>query len=199
MDHNTPGVSNAYPKVGPIIINEIMFHPDWPDISWYENDAYEYIEPHNITASDVNLYDEDSIPWKFTDGIEFTFPADAYIPALGYMLVVGDPDAFPWHYSPPMGVQKLGSYTGKLNNGGEKLELSKPGDVDQVGTRHYIRVDRVNYSNGSHPENSPDGVDHWPTAADGGGASLYRLSASSYGNDPNNWDANDPSPGEVNL
>ncbi|MHC4478380.1 MAG: lamin tail domain-containing protein [Planctomycetota bacterium] len=198
MDHNTPGASNAYPKVGPIAINEIMYHPDWPDLSWYDNESYEYIELRNITASDVNLYDEDSIPWKFTDAIEFTFPAEANIPAQGYMLVVKDPDAFSWLYgAAPTGVQVLGPYDGKLNNGGEKLELSKPGDVDQVGTRHYIRVDRINYSDGFHHDNSPDGVDHWPTAADGAGASLNRLSAGSYGNDPNNWGANTPSPGEA--
>jgi hypothetical protein len=198
MDSNTPGASNAYPKVGPVVINEIMYHPDWPYLSWYDNEMYEYIELHNITASDVNLYDEDSIPWKFTDGIEFIFGAEANIPAQGYMLVVKDPAAFAWLYgSAPAGVEVLGPYDGKLNNGGEKLELSKPGDVDQVGTRHYIRVDRINYSDGFHPENSPDGVDHWPISADGGGASLNRLSAISYGNDPNNWDANDPSPGQA--
>jgi len=198
MDYNTPGASNTYPKVGPIVINEIMYHPDWPDSSPYDNEKFEYVELYNVTGSDVNLYDEDSIPWKFTDGIVFTFPAEANIPAYGYSVVVKDMTAFAWGYgSMPAGVQVFGPYDGKLNNGGEKLELSMPGDVDEFGTRYYIRVDRVNYSDGFHPENSPDGVDHWPSSADGAGASLNRLSVLSYGNDPNNWNANTPSPGEA--
>jgi hypothetical protein len=198
MDNNTPGFVNAYPEVGPIVINEIMYHPNWPNNSPYDNEKYEYVELYNITGADVNLYDEDSIPWKFTDGIEFTFPTDANVPASGYLLLVKDPVAFEWRYgSMPAGVEVLGPYDGKLNNGGEKLELSMPGDVDDFGTRYYIRVDRVNYSDGSHPEDCPGGVDLWPVEADGGGESLNRLLANRYGNDPNNWDANSPSPGQA--
>ncbi len=198
MDYNTPDELNAYPKVGPIVINEIMYHPDWPENSPYENEKFEYVELYNITDSDVNLYDEDSIPWKFTDGIDFTFPADTNIPGYGYLLVVNDPEAFAWRYgSMPPGVEVLGPYDGKLNNGGEKLEISMPGDVDEFGTRYYIRVDRVNYSDGSHPEDCPGGIDLWPTEADGDGSSLTRIDPNLYGNDPNNWGANIPSPGEV--
>ncbi|TSA56217.1 MAG: lamin tail domain-containing protein [Planctomycetaceae bacterium] len=57
MDENTPGSANAYPKVGPIVISEIMYHPDWPEGSSYTNDQYEYIELHNISAEPVTLYD----------------------------------------------------------------------------------------------------------------------------------------------
>jgi len=199
MDHNTPKATNAYPKVGPIVINEIMYHPNWPNGSPYDNEKFEYVELYNITGSDVNLYDEQGNPWKFTDAIEFTFPADANIPAYGYSVVVKDITAFSWRYgSMPAGVQVFGSYDGQLNNGGEKLELSMAGDVDEFGTRHYIRVDRVNYSDGSHPEDCPGGVDLWPVEADGGGKSLGRFDVNLYGNDPNNWDAANPSPGSVN-
>jgi hypothetical protein len=200
MDHNTPDVTNAYPKVGPIVINEIMYHPNWPDSSPYGNENFEYVELYNITGSDVNLYDEEGNPWKFTDGIEFTFPLDANIPANDYALVVKDPAAFTWRYGGivPGGVQVFGSYDGKLSNAGEKVELSMPGDVDKFGTRYYIRIDRINYSDGSHPEDCPGGVDLWPVQADGTGKSLGRINTSLYGNDPNNWDAGDPSPGSVN-
>ncbi|MHC4498817.1 MAG: hypothetical protein ACYS21_06850, partial [Planctomycetota bacterium] len=133
-----------------------------------------------------------------TDGIEFTFPADTQIPGYGYLVVVRNLMAFLWRYgSMPPGVV-YGPYDGKLSNGGEKLELSMPGDIDLYGTRHYIRVDRVNYSDGSHPEDCPGGVDLWPIEADGGGKSLSRIAPNLYGNDPNNWDANTPSPGIVN-
>ncbi|MHC4706205.1 MAG: lamin tail domain-containing protein, partial [Planctomycetota bacterium] len=196
MDHNTPGLPNAYPKVGPIVINEIMYHPNWPESSPYESEKYEYIELRNITNADVNLYDDQGIPWKFTSGIDFTFPAEPpiRIPAGGYMLIVKDPEAFTWRY-PDIPVWRiLGPYDGQLSNGGEKVEISMPGDIDQFGTLHYIRIDRVNYSDGSHPEDCPNDVDLWPTQADGAGMSLVRIDPNRYGNDPNNWDVNSPTP-----
>jgi hypothetical protein len=59
--------------------------------------------------------------------------------------------------------------------------------VDQSGARHYIRIDMVNYDN-----EAP-----WPLEPDGGGASLRRVVANHYGNDPNNWTfANPPTPGQ---
>ncbi|MHC4863961.1 MAG: lamin tail domain-containing protein [Planctomycetota bacterium] len=198
MDHNTPGTSNAYPKVGPVVMNEIMYHPNWPTASPYNNERFEYIELYNMSGSDVNLYDEEGNRWKFTDGIDFTFGTDANIPGGGYLLVVKDPVAFDWRYGPVPGVQVLGPYDGRLSNSGEKVELSQPGDVDEFGKRYYIRVDRVSYSDGFHPDDCPGGVDLWPTEADGGGKSLSRIFGQYYGNDPNNWQAASPTPGTIN-
>ena len=202
MSENTPGLANAWPKVGPVVISEIMYNPSWPVGGPYTNDQYEYVELHNISAEPVSLYNFDTAqPWKFTDGIDFTFPADVpvTIPAGGYMLVVKDPEAFTWRY-PAVPVEKiLGPYSGGLNNAGERLELSMPGDVDESGTLYYIRIDRVSYSDGSHPENCPGGIDHWPATPDGDGQSLTRKVPSDYGNDPNNWKAAIPSSGLVNL
>jgi hypothetical protein len=74
MEENTPGSANSYPKVGPIVISEIMYNPDWPDGGSYTNDQYEYIKLYNISAESVTLYNsETGEPWKFTDGIDFTF------------------------------------------------------------------------------------------------------------------------------
>ena len=193
MSENTPGSANAYPLVGPIVINEMMYNPASGD----QNE--EYIELYNITTGPVTLYDYvTGEPWKFTDGIEYTFPSSpaVTIPAGGCLLVVKHMDAFAARYgSMPAEVQVLGPYDGQLKNGGEKVELSMPGDVDGLGTRYYIRVDRVNYSDGSHPEDQPSGVDLWPTEADGGGMSLSRKAPSEYGNDVANWQAATPSPG----
>jgi hypothetical protein len=63
--------------------------------------------------------------------------------------------------------------------------LQKPGDLDsQTSERYYIRVDRVNYSDGSHPE----GADPWPIEPDNSDAyTLQRLYADQYGNDVINW------------
>ena len=199
MENNTPGSANSYPKVGPVVISEIMYNPDWPDGGSYTNDQYEYIELRNISAGPVALYDYvTGEPWKFTDGVEFTFPADTTvtIPAGGYLLVVKMPDAFSLRYPGVPAGLIFGPYDGKLSNAGERLELSMPGDIDKAGERQYIRIDRVNYSDGSHPEDCPAGIDLWPVEADGNGMSLTRKIPADYGNDPDNWTALALSPGE---
>jgi len=192
MEQNTPGAANAYPKVGPVVISEIMYHPDWPVGGLYTNDQYEYIELYNISSQPVTLYDYVTRePWKFTNGIEFTFPTDApvTIPAGGYVLVVQKPEAFMWRYPSVPAGKVLGPYDGKLSDAGESVELSMPGDVDNQGRRYYIRIDRVNYSDGAALD------DLWPPEADGQGRSLTRKLPTDYGNDPANWIASIPSPG----
>jgi hypothetical protein len=194
MTSNTPGATNAYPMVGPVVINEIMYNP--PDINGQNS---EYVELRNITGSTVNLYDASGVPWKFSDGIDYTFPAATTIPANGYLLVVKTtPAYFRTRYSVPAGITVLGPYNGHLDNSGEKVEISRPTDIDEAGQPVYTRVDRVVYSDGSHPANCPEGVDLWPTQADGGGKSLSRKITTAYGNDPNNWQAAEPSPGAAN-
>ncbi len=199
MDHNTPGSANAYPKLGPIIITEIMYHPDWPAGGSYTNDQYEFIELRNTSGSEVTLYDYvEAAPWKFTDGIDYTFPSppdEVTIPSGGRIVVVKHPTAFSWRYPGVSSSIIYGPYDGWLDNNGEQLELGKPGDLDLFGVRQYIRVERVTYSDGSHPGSTPGDVDLWPTDADGLGDSLLRTSNTQYGNDPNNWTAATPTPG----
>jgi hypothetical protein len=196
MDYNTPDANNAYPKVGPIVINEIMYNPK----SGNQNE--EYIELYNITEASVILYRTDKwMPWKFTDGIDYTFSATSpvMIPGNKYLVIVKNMAAFITRYgSMPGDVQVLDDYDGWLNDGGEKLEISMPGDIDEFGTRYYIRIDRVTYSDGSHPEDCPGGIDLWPTEADGLGKSLSRKVPAEYGNDVANWKAATPSPGVAN-
>ncbi|TKJ33425.1 MAG: hypothetical protein CEE38_20705 [Planctomycetes bacterium B3_Pla] len=199
MAHNTPGSVNAGPKVGPIVISEIMYNPDWPVGSPYTNDQYEYVELHNVGTEPVTLINSDNgQPWKFTDGIKFTFPdyPGVTIPAGGHVLVVKNMDAFSLSYSRVPAGMILGPYDGRLSNAGERLELGMPSNVADDGEYHYIRVDRVNYSDGSHPDDSLGSIDFWPTEPDGYGASLKRKILTNYGNDPANWTASIPSPGE---
>ncbi|MHC4642317.1 MAG: lamin tail domain-containing protein, partial [Planctomycetota bacterium] len=67
MDSNTPGGSNANPRVGPVVINEIMYNPPTG------NQKEEYIELYNTTATAVTLWRIDkNSSWKFTDGIDLT-------------------------------------------------------------------------------------------------------------------------------
>lgn len=207
MERTTRGAANAYPKVGPVVISEIMFHPAWPMGGSYTNEQYEYIELQNISNQPVTLYDYDKgRAWKFTAGIEFEFDADSpvTIDAGGCILIVNNPAAFSRRYPDvlrSMGILPINSwagcpcYSGKLSNSGEKLEISMPGDVDASGEFHYIRVDRVTYSDGSHHEDVPGSIDLWPVQADGAGQSLTRITPTDYGNDPQNWISAEPTPG----
>ena len=195
----TPGADNSYPKVGPVVINEIMYHPDTVE------DA-EYVELLNISSYSVTLYDEVvGEPWRFVDdpdnpGVDFRFPTDSpvEIEAGEYLLLVKDLTLFSSKFTVPQGVKVFQWGSGRLDNGGEKLQISKPGDVDLEGVQHWIRVDRVVYSDGAHPDVEPNSVDPWPKDADGLGKSLSRKYPHYYGNDPNNWQASVPSPGQAN-
>jgi len=188
MAFNTPGTANAYPKVGPIVINEIMYHPT------DTNGDAEYIEILNISDSSVTLYDfTTNEPWKMTDGIEYLFPSvtKLTLAAGEYFLIIKDLAAFTTQYGSP--VCGYAEWTlGSLSNGGEKLEISMPGDVDGLGVRQYIRIDRVSYSDGAEVG------DPWPSEPDGAGMSLTRVVPADYGNDVANWQASapTPSPGE---
>jgi hypothetical protein len=198
MSVQTPGWANAYPKVGPIIMTEIMYHPG-PDDA--DKDC-EYIELMNIsnqparTASYVSTstgptihYDE-WIPWRFTDGIAFEFPVDLVLTPGERILLVKDMNAFNGKYTGVPAETLIMQWTsGSLDNAGEKLQLSMPGDQEYGKDRYYIRADRVNY----------DDEGDWPEAADGTGKSLTHIRPEqlnqNYTNDADNWVAADPTPG----
>ncbi len=205
MSQNTPGSANAYPKVGPIVISEIMYNPVSvegvpPSDRGQDARDTEYIELLNISDSAVTLAEYDNeqlidVPWRLADdsnGISFDFPLGTTMAPGEYLLLVKDLAAFDSAYPAASGgVQIFEWGTGRLNNAGEKIQLSKPGDQVE-DTRYYIRVDRVNYSDGSHPV----GDDPWPAEPDGTGQSLTRIVPADYGNDPENWIAANPSPGQ---
>ena len=199
MNLRTNGSVNSSPKVGPVVISEVMYHPSDPD-----SDA-EYVELVNISGSEVTLYDAaTNEPWKFVDdyksatpGIEYYFPTvgPVTLAAGERVLLVKDVAAFNAKFSAP-GVQLFAWGSGSISNSGERLQLSLPGDIDGEGVRQYIRVDRVNFGDGSHPEDYPDlPGDPWPTSPDGLGDTLDRIIDTSYGNDVANWQAGTPSPG----
>jgi hypothetical protein len=198
MDSNTPGQLNSYPKVGPVVINEIMYYfdTDNPD-----NDNYEYIELYNIKNYPVNLWIYDpctssDLSWVITKGVDYTFPNHTTIPAYGYIVVAKDKSKYPFVPS----SQLFGPFSGKLSNEGENVELSIPGELDTTVTpnkRYYFRVDNVSYSDGVHHENFV-GLDPWVKTrqANGGGESLQRIYPDLYGDDVNNWISSGASPGE---
>lgn len=187
----TLGAVNAGPKLGPVVISEIMYHPI--DIGTNDNSADEFIELRNISATDVLLYDAaaPTNTWRLTELVGFKFPEGQIIPAGKFAIVANiDPaDAAALatlraKYGLASDVPVYGPYAGKLDNSGGRIELKKPGVTTTNGTP-YIIVDEVEYS-----DEAP-----WPVAADGGGPSLQRVSETAYGNDPANWVGVGPSAG----
>ena len=172
---NTLGGLNAYPNVGPVVINEIMYHPLDPA-------DHEYVELLNIAQSAVNLYDPGAATnrWRLDGAVAYTFPSNISLVAGEYVLVVPTNEAaFRARYpGVPGGVRIFGPYAGRLNNGGESVKLWKPDTPDAEGVPQVL-VDRVKYN-----DNSP-----WPEGADGDGPSLERIAPALYGNDPANWAA----------
>ncbi len=211
------GATNPPPRVGPVVISEIHYHPS-PIVSGtnlLDDSLNEFIEIFNASNEVVPLYDPRiyydngeiyadgrTNTWRLRGEVDYEFPAELLtIPPKGFVLVVHfDPvtnldqvmifrNKFP---SLPMDARLFGPYRGELGNSSGDVDLRRP-DVPQGPGRPdfrlvpYITEDRVVYN-----DHAP-----WPSSADGGGHSLQRKSAYEYGNDPINWAGNDPTPGRM--
>lgn len=196
----TLGFQNAGPRIGPVVISKIMYHP--PDLSGgVDNVVDEFIELRNITAANVPLWclyvNEQGYgmaaatnTWRLEDAVNYSFPQNLSLAPNGRLMVVGfDPitnpaqlDAFRARYSLPNDIPILGPWQGKLSNNGETITLSYPDKPDVFPTNivmPYVVMDKVAYKDSWA----------WPIAADGNGAALVRLDPHSYGNDLTNWTA----------
>jgi len=177
---NTLGSANDYPLVGPVVINEIMYHPS--------DTGDEYIELMNVSDTAVPLYDpaHATNTWRLDGAVEYMFPTGATLAPGEICLVVATNSStgFRDKYGLAGDLQIFSQYAGVLNNAGESLKLWRPGSPDTNGIP-WILVDRVKYN-----DNSP-----WPESADGDGPSLERIAPELYGNDPVNWTASATSNG----
>ena len=175
---------NNGPLIPAVVITEIHYNP-------VEGIDYEFVELYNRTGSAVTLETEvtteispgtfvtEDIPWRL-EGTGFEFPANTTIPAHSYIIVA----KVPTNYSPaPCDV--YGPYDGKLDNGGEEVEIQIPGDQEYGKDRYWIPIEKVDYD-----DEAP-----WPTTPDGRGDSLHRCDINAYGRDYSNWHAVPPTPG----
>ena len=160
------GSANAGPRVGPVVISEIMFHPpDYPDGS--DNKDDEFVELRSVTNAPTAL----STPtnhWRLAGGISFDFPPGVTLGANTTLLVLAfNPTnsaqlaSFRSRFNVPAGVPVYGPFDGKLDNSSDKVRLLKPGELDPHGMPSFILVDEVDYE-----DSAP-----WPSGADGSGAS----------------------------
>ena len=209
------GTNNAGPRVGPIVINEIMYNP----ANLTSNDPpASYIELLNITATNVPLYNlvQPTNTWHLRNAVDFDFPTNVTLPPGGTLVVVGfDPAASPASLDATRALQgmvwlgepnsiaapaSLASFCARYNiptntpifgpwQGGlpnnEGTIELKKPDLATDADAPYVLVERVHYH-----DSAP-----WPSQADGLGASLVRTHTGGYGNEPTNWTAAIPSPG----
>ncbi len=182
MNSLTLGSANSAPRVGPLVINEIMYHP----ALGYD----EFVEIYNLSSTNVALYDaaRPTNAWKL-NGLGYTFSNSVTLGPGQYLLLVNiDPAAFRSNYGIAPAVQVLGPYTGTLQDSGENLRLQRSDAPDTNGVP-YIVTDAVRYN-----DKLP-----WPPGADGDGPSLQRRAPSAYGNEPTNWFASGITPGATNV
>ncbi len=199
MTSNTFGDANSGPRVGPVVVSEIMYHPSpptdrdktaFPDVSELD---LEYIEIHNPGPGSVDL-----TGWRIGGGIDYEFPGGMSL-AQGQVMVIlpFDPDlpdnsarasAFRSHYNLHRAFPTLfGGYSGDLDDSGERVQLQRPDEPPQEEPEF---VPRLLEDQAFYDEASP-----WPSEADGGGESLTRLLSAEWGHAASSWMADAASPG----
>ncbi len=168
------GEANAQPLVGPVVMNEIHYHPTAGES--------EFIELRNTGPMTVTLRPEDgeAFGMALTAGVRFVFPPGATLAPQSYALITGDePRTFRLRHNLGDDVQVHGPFHGQLADDGECVVVSRA-VVSSDGERiAQLVADEVCYANAAE----------WPTAADGGGPSLERTSGARFGDDPTNWSA----------
>ena len=177
----TPGEPNSPPRIGPVVISEIHYAPA-------TDPETEFLELVNVSPAPVTLFDADrKTAWRISNGVEFEFPTNlpVVLQPQGRLVLVANLDHFKAAFQVPEGVPVFQWTSGRLSNSGETLELGRPAGVDELGTRHYVRVDRVNYLS-----QAP-----WTPGALQTGKSLQKSNEAAYGNDPAPWSASAPTPG----
>ncbi|MGC8885867.1 MAG: immunoglobulin domain-containing protein [Verrucomicrobiia bacterium] len=188
LSAQTPGRTNAAP-IRSLMITEIFYHPqDFADGT--DNSRDEFIEVFNASPEPIVL----SQQWRIDGGVSFYFPSNITIAPREYALVVNfnpaDPmqlEAFKSRFGiTSTNLKVFGPYVGKLANDSERVALEYQTITDQLLSQTgWVIADEVIYS-----DRTP-----WPCGADGSGNSIQRVDIGSSGNNPQNWNAQMPTPG----
>lgn len=147
VEFTAGSANNVSTLQGSLRLTELMYNS-------IDGAANDFVELHNAGTTPLALGGV-----SFSEGITYTFPAGASLPAGGYLLVVrADPAAnyaaFRALYGLAADVPIYGPYSGNLSDGGERLAIRAPGGGSEILA--------VTYSDGRG----------WPVAADAAGHSL---------------------------
>jgi hypothetical protein len=143
------------------MITEVMYHPPGPSAAT-EDETLEFIELYNNRAMS-----EDLSGWAFTKGIDYVFGAGATLGPKQYLVIARDPNALQAAY----GITNVaGPYTGKLDNNGERIDLSNANGGIALSFKYGTT--------------SP-----WPVSPDGAGHSLVLAKLGGDPEDASSWAA----------
>jgi len=207
MTEATFGSFNSGPRIGPVIISEVMYNPPDPDgPDGVDPDDLEFIELFNPTDDAINLAALANNPhgggqyfadWRLRGGVNMEFDEGTTITAGSLLVVLSfDPNnpenadrvaTFRSHYNIDTSVVLAGGYSGKLDNDGERIELQRPDSPPLLEPDYvpHLLEDQVRY----------DDTAPWPTLPDGSGDSIYRLHFEMFGDDADSWRTGSPTPG----
>ncbi|MBM4012290.1 MAG: hypothetical protein FJ286_13075 [Planctomycetes bacterium] len=199
MTAPTIGSANAGPRVGPVVISELMYAPQPPTaaeltiVPGLLATELEFVEIFNSLSSPVSLTD-----WQLRAGIGYDFAAGTTLPARGTVVILPfDPrsrgdlwQVFAGRYlggTTAVPTTFVGPYTGRLENAGELVRLLAPDTPQPEDPSIVPRIlaDELDYRPAAP----------WPqlpTTTDG---ALTRATPGSWGRDPASWAMEVPSPG----
>ena len=186
MVPNTLGSENLGPQIGPVLISEVMYHPNTPAENYFE-----FVEICNTGAVTENLDH-----WRLRGGVDFDFTSAHSLDPGDLLIVVAfDPvsqpteaAAFRAAYAIDNTIPLVGPFTdGPLGNDTGTVRLQRPDSPPAGEPTFYPQVteDEVIYQN----------LTPWPIAAGGAGDSLNRLVPGYFGNFATSWIDNTPTPG----
>ncbi len=169
----TLGAPNRAPRVGPVVIAEIMYNPN--------GDKPKYIELLNTGSKTVLFYDSlrPENRWQLEGVGSYAIPVESIAPGASlFVASVAEAD-FRSAYNLPADVAVVGPFGGELKKSGERVALLSPEPPNEDGTVPYVAVDEVDY--GTQPP--------WPTEPGGEGPALARVNLAGFGQEPRNWAA----------
>jgi Lamin Tail Domain/CotH kinase protein len=109
-------LSVSVQAVPPVVINELHTNPD------LDTELVEFVELYNSGAADIDLSG-----WHFSEGVFYTFPDGAVLPAGDHVIVAQDPLHIQAKWSSGRYALSedavFGPFAGKLANEGERIVL----------------------------------------------------------------------------
>ncbi len=162
-----------------VVINELHTNPD------VKTELVEFVELYNYGSVAADLSG-----WSFSEGVFYTFPAGAMLPAGGYIVVAQNPEQLNAKFGTERiglpGSRVFGPYGGALDSDGERVVL-----CDADGRI----VDEVEYGLGFPWPTVGDAV---PESSPGLGASLQLVNPRFDNNLGGSWRSAFPSPTQAN-
>ncbi len=194
------GAANGVPLVDALVVTEIGYGLNQPIPGALAIDGtltaseLRFIELHNSSANAISL-----LNWSLAGDVSFSLSSLGTLAGGATVVVVPfnpainptKANAFRAHYGIGPAATLVGPFGGTLSELGARIELQAPDapPSQAPGVIPRVLVDEVLYDN----------LAPWPAAAGGAGLSLQRATPTAFGNDPQAWRAEVPTPGTVSY